>query len=334
VPNIEIKVAGKIATNTTPDVVLVCGNSDYTVTFDLDEEWAAERTRTVRFSYIRDGKKIHKEHTFEGNTVAVPKLSGVRQVTVGLYAGDLHTTTPAVIWCKLSILCGDSVEEITQEEKAGIQSELDRLALLIDGLAEITPAEKDEIVTALANLSEQLADLTERMNGMADLAPEEKEEIMGALADLTKDLSGLSDHVNGMADFTPAEKKEFSEALNELTAQMENLSQNLGALTDRMNGQASLSPEEKEQLETVLSSLTQRVENLATHQGEQDELAAGTAARVVELGIKLDNLTAQAESLPFAQGTDGLMLNASALPMEAIDARIDAYIKTALEGDY
>lgn len=326
-PNIKITVAGKIATNTTPDVVLVCGNSDYTVTFDLDEEWAAERTRTVRFSYIRDGKKIHKEHTFEGNTVAVPKLSGVRQVTVGLYAGDLHTTTPAVIWCKLSILCGDSVEEITQEEKAGIQAELDRLALLIDGLAEITPDEKKEIVTSLANLSEQLAALTERMNGMADLAPEEKEEIMGALNELTKDLTGLSDHVNGMADFSPAEKEEFSGALNELAGQMENLSQSLGDLTDRMNGQASLSPEEKERIDTALTDLAEQVDSL-------NELATGTAARVVELGIKLDNLTAQAESLPFSQGTDGLMLNASALPMAAIDARIDAYIKSALEGDY
>lgn len=153
-PNIEIKVAGKIATNTTPDVVLVCGNSDYTVTLDLDEEWAAEPIRTVRFSYIRDGKKLHKEHTIKGNTVAVPMLSGVRQVAVGLYAGDLRTTTPAVIWCKLSILCGDSVEEITKEEKAGIQSQLDRLTL-----GQITPEEKAEVEATLADFADRLAEL-------------------------------------------------------------------------------------------------------------------------------------------------------------------------------
>lgn len=129
-PNIKITVAGKIATNTTPDAVIVCGNSDYTVTFDLDAEWAAETDRTARFSYIRDGRTRYKEKPFQGNTVAVPKLAGVRQVTVGLYAGDLHTTTAAAIWCKPSILCGDAVEEITQEEKAGLVAQMGDLAKL------------------------------------------------------------------------------------------------------------------------------------------------------------------------------------------------------------
>lgn len=139
-PNIKITVAGKIATNTTPDVVIVCGNSDYTVTFDLDAEWAAETTRTARFSYIRDGRTRYKEKTFQGNTVAVPKLSGIRQVTIGLYAGtpddpgDLRTTTAAAIWCKPSILCGDAAEEITQEEKAGLQSQVDGLGLRVENL--------------------------------------------------------------------------------------------------------------------------------------------------------------------------------------------------------
>lgn len=133
-PNIKITVAGKIATNTTPDVAIVCGNSDYTVTFDLDAEWAAEDTRTARFSYVRDGRTRYKEQTFEGNTVTVPALSGVRQVTVGVYAGipddpgDLHTTTGAAIWCMPSILCGDAVEEITPEEKAGLQQQIAELA--------------------------------------------------------------------------------------------------------------------------------------------------------------------------------------------------------------
>lgn len=141
-PNIKITVAGKIATNTTPDVVIVCGNSDYSVTFDLDAEWAAETDRTARFTYIRDGRTRYKEKTFQGNTVAVPMLSGIRQVTVGLYAGtpddpgDLHTTTAAAIWCKPSILCGDAAEEITPAEKAGLQSQVDKLALEVEDLKE------------------------------------------------------------------------------------------------------------------------------------------------------------------------------------------------------
>lgn len=142
-PNIKITVAEKIATNTTPGEVIVCGNSDYTVTFDLDAEWDAEPKKVARFSYIRDGRTHYKDQPFEGNTVAVPKLANVRQVTVGVYAGtpddpgDLHTTTAAAIWCKPSILCGDAVEEITPEEKAGLQQQItahdDRLAALEEG---------------------------------------------------------------------------------------------------------------------------------------------------------------------------------------------------------
>lgn len=133
-PNIEITVAGKIATNTTPEVVIVCGNSDYSVTFDLDAEWDAEPKRVARFSYIRDGRLRHKDQPFEGSSVAVPVLSGVRQVTVGVYAGDLHTTTPAAVLCRLSALCGDSVEEITPAEKAGMQQQINELGDRLDDL--------------------------------------------------------------------------------------------------------------------------------------------------------------------------------------------------------
>lgn len=37
--NIQIVVADKIATNASPDVAYVCGNSDYTITFQFDDEW-------------------------------------------------------------------------------------------------------------------------------------------------------------------------------------------------------------------------------------------------------------------------------------------------------
>lgn len=149
-PNIEITVAGKIATNTTPEVVIVCGNSDYFVTFDLDAEWDAEPKRVARFSYIRDGRLRHKDQPFEGSSVAVPVLSGVRQVTVGVYAGDLHTTTPAAVLCRLSALCGDSVEEITPEEKAGLQRQISDHDNRLDALEQGgTAVDMSEMVRAV-----------------------------------------------------------------------------------------------------------------------------------------------------------------------------------------
>jgi hypothetical protein len=130
VPEIKITVAGKIATNTTPGVVIVCGNKDYKVAFDLDDEWAAETARTARFVYYKNGQRLFKDVPFTGDTAAVPALSDIDFVMVGVYAGDLHTTTPAQVLCDRSILCGNAVEQITPEEKAGLVAQMGALDAL------------------------------------------------------------------------------------------------------------------------------------------------------------------------------------------------------------
>lgn len=105
-PNINITVAGKIATNMSPGVVIICGNSDYTVTFSFDDEWNALPLKTARFIYTKGGRLTYTEVPFVGNEVAVPVLSDITDVFVGVYAGDLHTTTPARVLTKRSTLCG------------------------------------------------------------------------------------------------------------------------------------------------------------------------------------------------------------------------------------
>lgn len=141
-PEIKITVAQKIATNTTPGEVIVCGNSDYTVTFDLDAEWATEPNRTARFVYYKNGLQLFQEKTFTGNTAPVPVLSGIDYVMVGVYAGDLRTTTPAKVLCDRSILCGDAVEQITPDEKAGLQAQ-------IGDLSQLQTADKSSLVAAI-----------------------------------------------------------------------------------------------------------------------------------------------------------------------------------------
>ena len=127
-PNINITVAEKIATNTTPGVVIVCGNSDYTVAFDFDEEWAAETERVARFLYYKDGLSRFQDVAFTGNTAAVPVLSGVDYVLVGVYAGNLHTTTPAKVLCDRSILCGNPLEDLSPAAVKNLQKQIDDLA--------------------------------------------------------------------------------------------------------------------------------------------------------------------------------------------------------------
>lgn len=100
--NLNITVTKKVATYLQRDGAIVCGNSDYQITFTFDAEWDAYPTKTARF--IWNGK--YWDQPFTGNVCPVPIITGATEVTVGVYAGDLRTTTPASIPCKRSILCG------------------------------------------------------------------------------------------------------------------------------------------------------------------------------------------------------------------------------------
>lgn len=102
---IKINVENKRAlTLGTP--VIVCGNSDYQIEFTFDEEWADLAVKTVRFTYVKDGKIRYTDIVMDGNLVNVPVMTNVREVLVGVFAGDLVTTTPARVPCDLSIRCG------------------------------------------------------------------------------------------------------------------------------------------------------------------------------------------------------------------------------------
>jgi hypothetical protein len=110
-PNINITVAEKIATNMSPGVNIVCGNSDYSITFTFDSEWTGMENRTARFLFYKQGRSWFTDTPFTGNTANVPVLAGVDFVLVGVYAGELHTTTPARIYCNRSILCDEATEQ-------------------------------------------------------------------------------------------------------------------------------------------------------------------------------------------------------------------------------
>lgn len=105
---IEILVREKIATNLDPrGQTIVCDNSDYVVKFDFDEEWAALPEKTARFAYNRRYQDI----SFKGDKCVMPAIRNASSVEVGVFAGNLHTTTPAVIYANKSIRgCGCAPE--------------------------------------------------------------------------------------------------------------------------------------------------------------------------------------------------------------------------------
>ena len=90
---INITVRGKIA-RAEGRARVVCGNSDYAVRFDFDAEWSEYAVKTARF-VTEDGS--YTDVQFEGSDCTIPILRNTRTLLVGVFAGNLRTTTAALI---------------------------------------------------------------------------------------------------------------------------------------------------------------------------------------------------------------------------------------------
>ena len=109
---LRVVVNNKVATYMRRDGCIVCGNSDYVIVFAFDAEWDAHETKTARFVW----NNLYTDVPFTGDRVHVPIVSDTTLLKVGVYAGELSTTTPASIDCKKSILCGRAIENSNQDE--------------------------------------------------------------------------------------------------------------------------------------------------------------------------------------------------------------------------
>jgi hypothetical protein len=101
-PEITVKVRNKRA-EVIGSPVIVCGNSDYTIAFDLDEEWASLGDKVARYEFWDKGELKYTLVQFTGTTARVPVLYDVTEVAIILYAGDIHTGEPARIPCIRSL---------------------------------------------------------------------------------------------------------------------------------------------------------------------------------------------------------------------------------------
>lgn len=108
---IKIKVRDKIAKQSDREVY-VCGNSDFTVAFSFDAEWDAYTAKTARFKY----NGVFQDVVFTGNVCPMPIISNTNTIQIGVYAGDLHTTTAANVMARKSILCGDGTHDVPPED--------------------------------------------------------------------------------------------------------------------------------------------------------------------------------------------------------------------------
>lgn len=122
-PAIKIKVRDKCAEG---EGVVICNNSDYTVVWDLDVEWTPYGTKTMRVN-LADG--TYQDVVFTGNTAALPVLTVSGWVSVGLYAGDLHTSRAARLLALSSVLTpGGSPAAPAEDVYAQIMAKLNELS--------------------------------------------------------------------------------------------------------------------------------------------------------------------------------------------------------------
>lgn len=102
---IDILVRDKIASSKGSNSYIVCGNKDYTIRFDFDDEWDPKETKTAIFKW-RGG---YEEVPFVGTECVAPAIYNTTLLRIGVFAGDIRTSTDALIKAKKSTLCDKGV---------------------------------------------------------------------------------------------------------------------------------------------------------------------------------------------------------------------------------
>lgn len=129
-PDITIRVRNRIAEAVgSPEII--CGNDGYNVIFDLDEEWSAQEIKTARIAWTDtfSGQPRHTDVPFILGFAAIPAISDAYEVRIGLYSGNIMTTTPATVPCVPCITDGETYHE---------DPEPDTYAALLELLGRIT----------------------------------------------------------------------------------------------------------------------------------------------------------------------------------------------------
>jgi len=164
---INVSVRNKIAVLTN-DVLYICGNSDFVVDFDFDDEWDEFYAKTARFIY--GGQYV--DVVFEGNQCAVPVISNTYSFLIGVFAGNLRTTTPAYISAKKSILCEGGLPAAPTDDVYAQMVEM-----FNEGMVKVAKVEAKADATEQAKVDAQAAQkAAEKAKGSAETAKKGAED--------------------------------------------------------------------------------------------------------------------------------------------------------------
>ncbi|MDY3993550.1 MAG: hypothetical protein SOY66_08430 [Evtepia sp.] len=221
-PDINITVRDKIAIGDRSRIV--CGNSDYTAIFDFDAEWDPYDTKTARFVYAEHSGQ-YVDVVFTGTECPVPVLRDVIGVTVGVFAGDLHTTTPAWFECDKSILCGGGIPAAPVDDVYNqIMDRLNKLgkpdaeaiaSAVADYIAGNPIEEKDPTVPAWAKAETKpgytAGEVGADPSGTAAARVSEHNTNTTSHSDMRLLIQGLTDRLNALADSDDTTLDQLSE---------------------------------------------------------------------------------------------------------------------------
>lgn len=178
----NISVKSKQAKNLSK-IPYVCGNTDYRVAFDFDDDWNQYPIKTARF-VAADGKVY--EQTVTDDSCAFPQIMDTFRIEVGVYAGDLATTTPAVVECLRSILSGTgATPEVPEPDRYNQMME----AINADALraeeaaqdAETSASEAKEAAEKAKGLGMFVVKLTAQEGTMVSVSSHNYDEITQAV---------------------------------------------------------------------------------------------------------------------------------------------------------
>jgi len=176
-PTINVTVRNRIATAQRWQCI-ICGNSDYIVDFDLDDEWNDMPNKVAVFVTNTRGNIRHERVLFDGSTCGIPVLRGVNMVDIGIEAGDIRTTTPAHVKCEA---CITDRAGMPQEPENNVYGQI--LAMTTDiAQAVIAASEQAESAQTAASAAARDAQTTRTAASAAASSAQPAQECAQAMA--------------------------------------------------------------------------------------------------------------------------------------------------------
>lgn len=176
-PTINVTVRNRIATAQRWQCI-ICGNSDYIVDFDLDDEWNDMPNKVAVFVTNTRGNIRHERVLFDGSTCGIPVLRGVNMVDIGTEAGDIRTTTPAHVKCEA---CITDRAGMPQEPENNVYGQI--LAMTTDiAQAVIAASEQAESAQTAASAAARDAQTTRTAASAAASSAQTAQECAQAMA--------------------------------------------------------------------------------------------------------------------------------------------------------